>query len=131
MTRAAAAAFLTVLAWFARLLLAGFFCFVGYFKALGPWEVLVEHGAWVTALSPVVARAVGWSEIVLGVLLVAAVVPRLRPASWWAAVLLLLNQLFAAWVHLSRQEHDALPQNAVVIALLALIIASQYTRKPT
>ena len=119
----------TVLAWIARLLLAAFFCFVGYFKALGPWEVLVEHRAWVTKFPPVFARSVGWSEIALGVLLLAAAVRRLRRASRWAAVLLVVNQLFAAWVHFSRQELDALPQNAVIIALLVLIIGSDLKRK--
>jgi uncharacterized membrane protein YphA (DoxX/SURF4 family) len=118
-----------VLAWIARLLMAAFFCFVGYFKALGPWEVLVEHHAWVTALSPALARAVGWSEIALGVLLLAAVVASLRRASWWAAVILVVNQLCATWIHFSRQEFDALPQNVVIVALLALIIASDLKRK--
>lgn len=121
--------FLTVLAWIARLLMAAFFGFVGYFKALGPWEVLEEHHAWVTDLPPTLARAIGWSEIVLGVLLLAAAVPRLRRISVWAAVVLVFNQLYATWVHISRQEFDALPQNAVIVVLLALIIASDLGRK--
>lgn len=121
----------TVLAWIARILLAAFFCFVGYFKALGSWDVLLEHRAWVTALAPAPARAVGWSEIALGLLLLAAAQPRWRRVSWWAAVLLVLNQLFAAMVHLGRQELDALPQNVVVIALLALLIVSDLKRKNT
>jgi len=123
--------FLTVLAWMARLLMAAFFGFVGYFKALGPWEVLEEHHAWVTDLPPELARAVGWSEIVLGLLLLAAAAPRLRLVSGWAAVLLVVNQLCATWVHISRQEFDALPQNIVIVVLLALIIASDMGRKET
>jgi len=121
---------IATLAWIARLLMAAFFCFVGYFKALGPWEVLQEHHAWVTQLTPGLARAVGWSEIVLGLALLVAAVPRLRRASWWAAILLLVNQLLATGIHVSRQEFDAVPQNVVIIALLALIIASTYVRKP-
>jgi len=121
---------LSILAWIARLLMAAFFGFVGYFKALGPWEVLVEHRAWVTELSPGLARAVGWSEIVLGLLLLTAAFPRLRLVALASAMLLVANQLAAAGVHYSRQEFDALPQNGVIILLLALIIGSTFTRKP-
>jgi uncharacterized membrane protein YphA (DoxX/SURF4 family) len=119
------------MAWIARILLAAFFCFVGYFKALGPWDVLVDHHAWVTVLAPGLARAVGWSEIALGVLLLAAALPRMRTVAWWAAVLLAVNQLSATIVHLSRQEFGALPQNVLIIALLALLIGSDLKRKVT
>jgi len=120
----------SILAWIARLLMAAFFGFVGYFKALGPWDVLVEHRAWVTQLSPGLARAVGWSEIVLGLLLLTVAFPRLRLVALGSAVLLVANQLAASLVHYSRQEFDALPQNAVIILLLALIIGSTFKRKP-
>ncbi len=122
-------AVVTALAWGARVLLAAFFGFVGYWKARGPLEMLAEHRAWVAGFPAGFARVVGWSEILLGLLLLAVASPRLRPAAGWAAVLLLINQVFAAWVHAARREFDALPQNAVIIALLALIITSHYPRK--
>lgn len=120
-----------VLAWVARLLLAAFFCFVGYWKALGPAAALVEHKAWVAGFPLFFARAVGWSEIALALLLLATAWPRLRKAAHWAAPLLVVNQLVAGLVHISRRELDALPQNAVLLALLVLVIASQWMRRPS
>lgn len=120
-----------VLAWIARLLLAAFFCFVGYWKALGPMAALAEHRAWVAGFPEPLARTVGWSEILLGLLLLVVAVPRLRKASWWAAILLMVNQLIATAFHVARGEFDAVPQNVVLVALLALLVITEMRRKET
>lgn len=118
-----------ILAWVARLLVTAFFCFVGYWKAFGSAGQLAEHHAWVAGFPLPFARAVGWSEIALGALLLTAGLPRLRNTAQWAAVLLAANQAVALLVHITRREFDAVPQNLVIIALLGFIIAASFERK--
>lgn len=114
-------AVLLVAQWILRILLAAFFVFVGYWKALGPIEALAEHGAWVGGFPAWFARAVGWSEIFAGAALLAVATSRTRNAAQAAAAYLVLNQLVALGVHLSREEIHAVPQNLVLIALLVLL----------
>jgi uncharacterized membrane protein YphA (DoxX/SURF4 family) len=109
--------------WAIRILMAAFFAFVGYWKALGPYAALAEHHAWVAGFPAWFARAVGWSEILCSVALILPVA-RLRgsrPAAW-AATLLVLNQAVALAVHVARDETAAVPQNLVIIALLGALL---------
>jgi DoxX-like family len=101
--------------------LAAFFGFVGWNKAFASLEDLARYGAWTFHLPEWLGRAVGWSEMALALGLLAALAgkPRLAHLS---ALLLVANQLAAGAVHLTRGETAALPQNAVLIALLSLIV---------
>ncbi|NBC36414.1 hypothetical protein GTZ99_07590 [Novosphingobium sp. FSY-8] len=111
----------TVLTWLLALLLAAFFAFVGWNKAFALLADLARYHAWTVFVSEPLGRAVGWSEIACatGLLMLGW-----RPG--WAraaAVVLIVNQAVAAWVHLIHAQTAALPQNAVLIALLALLAA--------
>lgn len=85
--------------------------------------MLAQQGAWTAALPPWLGRAVGWSEIGCAA---ALLLTRLWPGQISVAVpvagLLIVNQGFAAAVHAGRGETDALPQNAVLVAMLAALI---------
>jgi hypothetical protein len=48
-------------------------------------------------------------------------VPSRRNNARWSALLLIANQAVAALVHLNHGETAALPQNGVLIALLAAV----------
>lgn len=114
-----------VLSWAARLLLAAFFVFVGYWKALGPIEALAEHHAWVAHLSDWAARAVGWSEIACAIALLVPAFTATRGVAFWSAAVLLVNQVIALGVHAMHGEAaQAAPQNLIICALLLFIMAS-------
>jgi DoxX-like family len=100
--------------------LAAFFGFVGWNKAFAPLEDLARYHAWTVYLPEWLGRAVGWSEMALALGLICILVPTLRRHACIAALLLIANQLVAALVHLTHGEASALPQNAVLIVLLAL-----------
>jgi DoxX-like family len=113
---------LRVLSRIACLLLAAFFAFVGYWKAFGPIEALAEHHAWVAGWPDWFARTVGWSELACAAALVGSALAGLRTVAFWAALVLIVNQLAALAVHVSRSEAAAAgPQNLVIIAVLGLI----------
>jgi hypothetical protein len=112
------------------LLLAAFFAFVGYHKAFAPLAELAQHRVWTLALPEWLGRTIGWSELLLAAILLSIAVPRLRAWAGTAALLLVINQLAAAAVHWSRAETDALPQNAVLVALLVLVgLAARHRQK--
>lgn len=123
---------LTVLAILIATLLAAFFAFVGYHKSFAPLAELAQHRVWTLALPEWAGRLVGASELLLAGALLAMLLPRFRAWAALAAALLIVNQLAAAGVHLSRGEADALPQNAVLIVLLALVgLAARTQQKPS
>ena len=101
--------------------MAAFFGFVGWHKSVDSLADLARYHAWTAWLPEWLGRLVGWSELLCAGALLAALHPRgLRIAGLGAAVLI-VNQLAAAGVHLAHGETAALPQNAVLIALLGLI----------
>jgi DoxX-like family len=99
------------------LLLAAFFAFVGWNKAFAPLAELARHGAWTMHLPEGLGRLIGWSEMALAAMLLAALAPRWRHLARIAAALLIANQLAAAAVHFAHGETAAMPQNAVLIAV--------------
>ena len=108
----------------AALLLALFFGFVGTMKSFAPLELLKQHHAWTTALPALPGRLVGLSELACAAALVLGLLlPGRRTWITVAAVILIVNQLVAAAVHLARGETEALPQNAILIGLLILAAA--------
>lgn len=123
---------LTVLAILVATLLAAFFGFVGYHKSFAPLAELAQHRVWTLALPAWAGRLVGASELLLAGALLAMLLPRFRAWAALAAALLIVNQLAAAGVHWSRGEGDALPQNVVLIVLLALVgLVARTQQKPS
>lgn len=105
----------------AILLLAAFFGFVGWNKAFAPLIDLARFGSWTVHLPEWLGRLVGWSEMALAAALMAALAPRWRHLARIAAWLLIANQIVAAAIHFAHGENAAMPQNAVLIAVLFVL----------
>ena len=105
----------------AGLPLGAFFAFVGWYKAFAPVADLARFHAWTLFLPVGAGRLVGWSEMACALALVAGQWPRLGRLARASALILIVNQIAAAAVHARHGETAALPQNAVLIALLALV----------
>jgi hypothetical protein len=106
------------------LLLAAFFAFVGWNKAFAPLADLVRYGSWTVWLPEWLGRLVGWSEMALALGIVGMLHESFRRIGRLAAWALVANQIVAALVHLAHGELSALPQNAVLIALLLIVVAA-------
>jgi hypothetical protein len=117
------ARYIEIMARIIAILLALAFAFFGYFKTFATSAVLVEHHAWTTALPMVAGRLVGMTELAAALaLLLGATRARWRGLATGAAIYLIVNQVCAAVVHVSRSEVAALPQNAVLVALALIVI---------
>lgn len=103
------------------LLLAAFFAFVGWNKAFASLADLARYGAWTVFLPEWAGRLIGWSEMAMAGGLLAVLVTRYRNIARCSALVLIANQAVAALVHLNHGETAALPQNGVLIALLATV----------
>lgn len=103
------------------LVLAAFFAFVGWNKAFAPLADLARYHAWTVYIPEAFGRAVGWSEMALAAGLAASVIPALQRLSILSALVLILNQIVAATIHLAQNETSALPQNAALIVLLGIV----------
>ncbi len=101
--------------------LAAFFGFVGWMKASAPLATLTQHGAWTVRLPEALGRVVGVSEIACALLLLVGLLPRRARIGAASALVLIANQGVAAAVHAGAGESHALPQNAVLVAALALV----------
>ena len=104
-------------------LVAAFFAFVGYNKVFASLAELARYGAWTIWLPETIGRLVGWSEMLCAAGLLCIFIARCRHLARVAALILIVNQLAAAAVHASHGETSALPQNVVLVALLALVAA--------
>ena len=104
-------------------LVAAFFAFVGYNKAIASLADLTRYGAWTIWLPEMAGRLVGWSEMLCAAGLLCIFSARFRNLARVAAIVLIVNQFVAAAVHASHGEAGALPQNVVLIVLLALVAA--------
>lgn len=115
-----------ILARIAVLLLAAAFGFFGYFKSFAAGSVLEQHHAWTNALPDFLGRAVGLSELIAAALLLIFGLfrPKRRGIVAGVALYAIANQAAAALVHIIRGETAALPQNAMLAALAALIVAA-------
>jgi hypothetical protein len=111
------------------LLLGAFHGFVGWHKAFATHEALVRHAAWTMHLPIGLGKAVGWIEmIVSAVLLVALVRPPLARMGLWACSVFIVMELAAFLIHYRTQDGGSLMQNAVSIALTALLAWLYATR---
>lgn len=110
------------------LLLAAFFGFVGWNKAFAALADLARYHAWTIYLPETLGRLVGWSEMVLAAGLLFALAPKQQRLGQISALVLVVNQFVAALIHLAHGESGALPQNAVLIAMLLGLFGLTRTR---
>lgn len=111
--------------------LAAFFAFVGWNKAFAPLADLARYHAWTVYIPEPLGRVVGWSEMALAAGLLGALIPTFWRVARASALLLVLNQFVAAFVHITQGEVGALPQNAVLIATLMGAVALLSTKSKT
>jgi ABC-type cobalamin transport system permease subunit len=104
------------------LLLAAFHGFVGWHKAFSPYAVLVEHRAWTMHLPIWLGKLVGWTELVLTVALLAALLrSSLARIGIWACLGFIGLELVSSVTHYVTHDGGSLLQNAVSIALTAML----------
>lgn len=111
--------------------LALFFAFVGGNKVLASIPDLAAHHAWTVWLPEWLGRAVGVSELLCALGLLAGIRTDWRPWGRIAAGVLVINQIVAGAVHILHGEASALPQNGVLIAmaLMACVLASNNCKR--
>lgn len=99
--------------------LAVFFGFVGWHKSVDNHTDLTRYGSWTAHLPEWLGRIVGWSELACAATLLIGLA---RPV-WGrvAASVLIANQIAAALTHATTGEVAALPQNFVLIVMLATV----------
>ena len=115
--------------WIAQGLLAFVYLVAGGLKLVRSREQLVATGRldWMKDNSDAVVRAVGAIELLgaLGVILPAAtgIAPILTPI---AAVGLVIVQIGALRVHLTRNERQPLPANVILLLLAAFVAVGRF-----
>ncbi|MBY8857514.1 DoxX family protein [Nocardia sp. CA2R105] len=115
--------------WIAQGLLAFVYLVAGGLKLVRSREQLVATGRldWMKDNSDAVVRAVGAIEVLgaLGVILPAAtgIAPILTPI---AAVGLVIVQIGALRVHLTRNERQPLPANVILLLLAAFVAIGRF-----
>lgn len=116
--------------WVVQGLLALFFVYAGYTKLATPPDQLAKMMPWTAAL-PALVPVTGIVDLLggLGILLPALtrITPRLTVL---AALGLIVLQLLAMALHLSRGEAAVLPMNAVLIALAAFVMWGRTRARP-
>ena len=117
--------------WTAQGLLAFVYLAAGGLKVIRPREQLVATGRldWMKEHSDAAVKAVGAVEILgaLGVILPEAtgIAPILTPI---AAVGLVIVQIGAMRVHLTRDERQPLPINVILLLLAAFVAIARFMR---
>ena len=115
--------------WAAQALLAFVYLAAGGLKVIRPREQLVASGRldWMKDNSDAVVKAIGAVEILgaLGLILpgLTGIAPILAPI---AAVGLVVVQIGALRVHLTRNERQPLPVNAILLLLAAFVAIGRF-----
>lgn len=113
---------MNVVLWVLQIVLALLFGAAGVMKSLRPKEELAAKMAWVEDYSPNMVKLIGVVEFLaaVGLILPAAtgIAPVLTPL---AASGLALIMVLAAVAHVRRKELNALPVNAVLFVLAAVV----------
>ncbi|MCU1647467.1 MAG: DoxX family protein [Nocardia sp.] len=113
---------MNVALWIVASVLAVAFALAGVMKSTQPKEKLAEKMPWVQDVSTGTLRLIGITELLggLGLVLPAwtGIAPVLTPI---AASGIALIMVLAAGVHVRRKEFNALPVNAVMLALAVFV----------
>lgn len=114
---------MNVALWVIQGLLAVLYLLAGATKASRPIESLGKSMSWARDIPPALVRFIGAAEVLgaIGLVLpeITGILPWLTPA---AAVGLVVVQVSAALFHASRRETSALPANAVLLVLAAIVL---------
>ena len=113
--------------WFVQGLLGAMFTFAGITKLFSPKEKLAPKMPWVNDYSLGMVRFVGFSELLIGVGLIAPwatqILPVLTPI---AAVSLIVIMILAAIYHLRKGEYPGVAINTVIALLAAFVAYGRY-----
>jgi hypothetical protein len=106
--------------------LAAFFAFVGWHKTFASLEDLLRYGAWTAHVPMWLGRAVGLSELISVIALLASPLPRFWRWTALAALYLAATQVVSTIVHIRHGELASLPNNAVLA--ISLLLAAWLAR---
>lgn len=117
--------------WAAQLLLAAAYGLFGSMKATRPLAELAPMMTWVNQFPEVFVRSLGVAEMLGAVGLILPGLLRIQPQMVRVtAFFILAHQACAVALHASRGEFAALPLNAILIALAALIAWGRKAKAP-
>ena len=102
--------------------LAAFHAFVGWHKAFSPHAELVLHKAWTAHLPIALGKAVGLLELLLTVLLLAALLrPRLARLGMGVCAAFVIMEAVSLLTHQIMRDGAPALQNVLTIALTAFL----------
>jgi DoxX-like family len=112
----------TIVLWVAQLLLAAAYALFGSMKATQPLDQLAAMMTWIPDFPPLFVRTLGVVEVLGAVGLILPSLTRIQPRlTVFAALCILVHQLCAVTLHVSKGEFGVLGLNVVLIALAAFI----------
>lgn len=117
--------------WCVQALLAVAFAMAGFMKLTTPLDQLGAAMPWVATAPGALVRFIGLAELAGGLGLVLPAATRIKPIlTPLAAAGLVLVMVLAAGVHAVRGELEALPINAVLGGLAALVAWGRTAKAP-
>jgi DoxX-like family len=112
----------TIVLWVAQLLLAAAYALFGSMKATQQLDKLAAMMTWIPDFPPLFVRTLGVVEVLGAVGLILPSLTRIQPRlTVVAALCILVHQLCAITLHVSKGEFGVLGLNVVLIALAAFI----------
>lgn len=120
---------LNIVLWIAQFLLAMPYGLFGFMKATQPLDKVALMMKWVPDFSPLFVRSLGVVEILGAIGLILPALTRIQPRlTVLAALCIVLHQICAIGLHVSRGEFNQLGLNAALIALAAFIFWGRFKR---
>jgi uncharacterized membrane protein YphA (DoxX/SURF4 family) len=117
--------------WVAQVLLAVAFCGIAFMKLTKPIPELASMMKWPGEYSPAFVRFLGVVDLLGGIGIVLPALTRISPGlSVVAALGCTVLQVLAIGFHVSRGEFQALPLNAVLIALSIFVLWGRGRKAP-
>ncbi len=102
--------------------LLAFMAFVGYHKVFSSIADLARYGAYTAHLPEWIGRILGFAEMASAAALLAGVMPGWRKGVKPAGIFIILSQILSSIIHVQHGETTALPQNAMIALVAALLI---------
>ena len=100
--------------------LAAFFGFVGWYTAFASLTELAQHSAFTVHVPVWLGKGLGWFEMAgAAALLTGLFLPAARRVQGWFAWGLAAEQVLSSILHLQHDEAAMLPQNGVIVIMLA------------
>lgn len=109
--------------WLVQVVLAAMFLFAGGMKTFAPIDQLAQQMPWAGAISPILVRFIGITQLLGAIGLILPSLLRIRPAlTVWAAAGLMLTMALALLYHLINREFDSILPNIVIAILSGFIV---------